>query len=91
MVIYGQRQNLCRKISSSLPNAIQKHPSEEIYTELLPYFKAIESRGFSEELSRLSNLFDSNNTVNFPAAYSATKQRIDRHFDELPLSDDERG
>ena len=65
-----------------------KHPSEEIYTELLPYFKAIESRGFSEELSRLSNLFDTNNTVNFPAAYSATKQRIDRHFDELPLTDD---
>ena len=65
-----------------------KHPSEEIYTELLPYFKAIESRGFSEELSRLSNLFDANNTVNFPAAYSATKQRIDRHFVELPLSDD---
>ena len=65
-----------------------KHPSEEIYAELLPYFKAIESRGFSEELSRLSNLFDTNNTVNFPAAYSATKQRIDRHFDELPLTDD---
>ena len=65
-----------------------KHPSEEIYTELLPYFRATESRGFSEELSRLSNLFDTNNTVNFPAAYSATKQRIDRHFDELPLTDD---
>ena len=65
-----------------------KHPSEEIYTELLPYFRATESRGFSEELSRLANLFDTNNTVNFPAAYSATKQRIDRHFDELPLSDD---
>ena len=65
-----------------------KHPSEEIYTELLPYFRATESRGFSEELSRLANLFDTNNTVNFPAAYSATKQRIDRHFDELPLTDD---
>ena len=65
-----------------------KHPSEEIYTELLPYFKATESRGFSEELSRLSNLFETNNTVNFPAAYSATKQRINRHLNELPLSDD---
>ena len=65
-----------------------KHPSEEIYTELLPYFRATESRGFSEELTRMSNLFDTNNTVNFPAAYSATKQRIDRHLADLPLSDD---
>ena len=65
-----------------------KHPSEEIYVELQPYFDATESRGFSEELTRLSNLFETNNVANFPAAYAATSQRINRHLEELPLSDD---
>ena len=46
-----------------------KHPAQEVYQELLPFFRQIGSAGFADELDAMSQQFHSANKADFPTSY----------------------
>ena len=54
-----------------------KHPGEEVYQELLPFFAATNSRGFAAELEAMSHQFHGYSMVDFRRAYMDVMSAID--------------
>ena len=46
-----------------------KHPAQEVYQELLPFFRQIGSAGFADELDAMSQQFHSANKADFLTSY----------------------
>jgi hypothetical protein len=46
-----------------------KHPAQEVYQELLPFFRQIGSAGFADELDAMSQQFRSANKADFLTSY----------------------
>ena len=54
-----------------------KHPAQEVYQELLPFFRRIGSSGFAAELDAMSKQFHSPNQADFSASYQHVMTVID--------------
>lgn len=64
-----------------------KHPAEEVYQELLPYFVAIKSPGFADDLERMSVRFGPNTIEAFRQSFARVMQTIDSIVVDLNLTD----
>ncbi len=64
-----------------------KHPAEEVYQELLPYFVAIKSPGFADDLEGMSALFGPNTIEAFRQSFARVMQKIDSTVTDLNLTD----
>jgi hypothetical protein len=53
----------------ALGNKHSKHPAQEVYTELKPLLASIDSRGFADELERMSAHLQNQEIENFQKAY----------------------
>ena len=51
-----------------------KHPAQEVYQELLPFFRQIGSAGFADELDAMSQQFHSANKADFSRPICASWQ-----------------
>ncbi|NCF44122.1 MAG: hypothetical protein GWP70_04795 [Proteobacteria bacterium] len=54
-----------------------KHPAQEVYQELLPFFAAIDSSGFAQELEHMSGKFGTSSDGAFEPAYRQVMAAID--------------
>ena len=61
-----------------------KHPAQEVYQELLPFFHRIGSSGFADELDTMSRQFHNPRQANFHASY----QRVMTVIDDITAAQD---
>lgn len=64
-----------------------KHPGQEVYQELLPFFTATNSAGFATELEAMSGQFHSGSFSDFRRAYADVMSVIDDIVGAQNLSD----
>lgn len=67
-----------------------KHPAQEVYQELLPFFAAVGSQGFAAELETMSGQFSASSSVEFQVSYQAVMSAIDRIVADVELTDADR-
>lgn len=67
-----------------------KHPAQEVYQELVPFFYAVGSPGFAEELEAMSGQFTSSSKGDFRQSYQQVMNAIDAIVASLELADADR-
>ena len=67
-----------------------KHPAQEVYQELLPFFAAVGSQGFAAELETMSGQFSASSSAEFQVSYQAVMSAIDRIVADVELTDADR-
>ena len=67
-----------------------KHPAQEVYQELEPFFDAVSSPGFAEELEAMSGQFTSSSKGDFRQSYQQVMNAIDNLVARVELSDADR-
>ena len=67
-----------------------KHPAQEVYQELLPFFDAVSSPGFAEELEAMSGQFTSSSKTDFHQSYQQVMNAVDDIVAKVELTDSDR-
>lgn len=67
-----------------------KHPRQEVYKELHPFFLAVGSQGFAAELEAMSGQFTASSTAEFQVSYQAAMAAIDLLIAGVELADADR-
>ncbi|MBL6709200.1 MAG: hypothetical protein ISP99_07630 [Pseudomonadales bacterium] len=67
-----------------------KHPAQEVYQELLPFFDAVSSPGFAEELEAMSGQFTSSSKTDFRQSYQQVMNAVDDIVARVELTDSDR-
>ena len=67
-----------------------KHPAQEVYQELAPFFDAVSSPGFAAELEAMSGQFTSSSKGDFSQSYQQVMNAIDDIVASVGLSDSDR-
>ena len=67
-----------------------KHPAQEVYQELRPFFVAVGSQGFAAELEAMSGQFTASSTAEFQVSYQAVMSAIDLIIAGVELTDADR-
>ena len=67
-----------------------KHPAQEVYQELRPFFLAVGSQGFAAELEAMSGQFAASSTAEFQVSYQAVMAAIDLIIAGVELTDADR-
>ena len=67
-----------------------KHPRQEVYKELQPFFLAVGSQGFAAELEAMSGQFTASSTAEFQVSYQAAMAAIDLIIAGVELTDADR-
>jgi len=67
-----------------------KHPAQEVYQELLPFFDAVSSPGFAEELEAMSGQFTSSSKTDFRQSYQQVMNAVDDIVAKVELTDSDR-
>ena len=67
-----------------------KHPAQEVYQELVPFFDAVNSPGFAAELEAMSGQFTSSSKGDFRQSYQQVMNAIDAIVASLELADADR-
>lgn len=63
-----------------------KHPAQEVYQELVPYFRATNTQGFAPALEAMSAHFQSGSLSKFRRSYLETMDQINEISNEQGLS-----
>ena len=67
-----------------------KHPAQEVYQELRPFFLAVGSQGFAAELEAMSGQFAASSTAEFQVSYQGVMAAIDLIIAGVELTDADR-
>ena len=67
-----------------------KHPAQEVYQELAPFFDAVSSPGFAAELEAMSGQFTSSSKGDFSQSYQQVMNAIDDIVASVGLADSDR-
>ena len=67
-----------------------KHPAQEVYQELVPFFEAVSSPGFAAELEAMSGQFTSSSKGDFRRSYQQVMSAIDDIVASVELADSDR-
>ncbi len=67
-----------------------KHPAQEVYQELVPFFEAVSSPGFAAELEAMSGQFTSSSKGDFRQSYQQVMNAIDDIVASVELADSDR-